>query len=178
MYFNRRLPVVVMIVGLAISVLAGCKSTQTLSTRPVATSIIVDGQPNDWTDALQRVPDEPFSLGLHNDGTHLYVAILANRPEAVRQMMGLGMTVWFDPEGGNKEKLGIRFPLGMRGGGMQGLRPGQEDPSVEAVLEARFRESLTDLEILRNGEFEGLRVPVASREDIAVAAGIEAGSFF
>src|SRR5215813_9011228 len=83
-------------------------------------AIAVDGKFDDWTGNLDPLGDNPESIQVVNDGEFLYLRLTASDAGARRQIVRQGLTVWFDPGGGTKKKLGIRFPVvetGESGGG-------------------------------------------------------------
>src|ERR1700750_1597799 len=74
-------------------------------------AIAVDGKFDDWTGNLDPLGPNPESIQVVNDGEFLYLRLTASEAGARRQIMRQGMTVWFDPSGGTKKKLGSRFPV-------------------------------------------------------------------
>jgi hypothetical protein len=80
-------------------------------------AITVDGKYDDWSGHLQPFGDQPVSIQALNDGDFLYLRLTASEPGARRQIMRQGLTIWFDPKGGTKKTLGIRYPVVERGGG-------------------------------------------------------------
>jgi hypothetical protein len=97
--------------------------TASASERPHFTSkgldgaITIDGKFDDWWGHLEPFGDDPISVQFLNDGEFLYVRLTASDAAARMQIMRLGMTVWFDPAGGTKKKLGIRYPVVEQGEG-------------------------------------------------------------
>jgi hypothetical protein len=89
--------------------------------------VIVDGAASEWRDPLVRFNDQPISFATTNDSEFLYVVFVASEPQARMQILRQGLIVWFDGGGGEKKRLGIKYPIG-RGleGGYRG-RHGQDD---------------------------------------------------
>ena len=92
----------------------------------------VDGKLTEWSSPLVTLGQTKLSLGVRNDGQHLYLA-LASSDQATRLMLGAaGFTVWIDPAGKEKKAFGITVPAAMKGPGMRGRgqgappEPGQE----------------------------------------------------
>ena len=52
-----------------------------------------------------------MSMQVVNDGEFLYLRMSASDAGTRMEIMRLGMTVWFDPAGGTKKKLGLRYPV-------------------------------------------------------------------
>jgi hypothetical protein len=80
-------------------------------------AITVDGKFDDWYGTLQPFGDAPVSLQTLNDGEFLYLRLIASDSAARRESVRQGMTVWFDPQGGTKKKLGIKYPVVEAGSG-------------------------------------------------------------
>ena len=78
--------------------------------------ITVDGRFDDWYGHLDPFGKEPIAIQFLNDGQNLYVRLTASEPAVRMQIMRQGMTIWFDPAGGTKKELGIRYPVVERGG--------------------------------------------------------------
>ena len=95
-------------------------------------AIAVDGKFDDWYGNLQPFGDQPVSIQALNDGEFLYIRLTASDRAARMQILRQGLTVWFDPQGGTKKKLGIKYPVVERGapgegpGGYGGVGGGGE----------------------------------------------------
>ena len=87
-------------------------------------AITVDAKFDDWYGNLQPFADQPVSIQALNDGEFLYLRLTASDPAARMQIMRQGMTVWFDPQGGTKKKLGLRYPVVERGAASDDERGG------------------------------------------------------
>jgi hypothetical protein len=139
----------------------GCSSTAELSSSWNNNQIVVDGRADDWGDHLFYLKDSHVSLGLRNDQDYLYICLKSSEGQFRRQMMGLGMTVWLEPENG--KKWGIHYPIGFVG---QGERPSfnQEEIGGERDTGQAFEQSLENLEILgpdkdEHTQFSAIQVP-------------------
>ena len=88
-------------------------------------AITVDGRFDDWYGHLDPFGKEPVAIQFLNDGQFLYVRLTASEPAARMQIMRQGMTIWFDPAGGTKKKLGVRYPVVERGDGDEEGRGGR-----------------------------------------------------
>lgn len=85
-------------------------------------AIVADGDFGDWYGNLQPFGEHPVSLQALNDKDYLYLRLTASDAGTRMEIMRLGLTVWFDPSGGDKKKFGIRYPVVEHGSG-----PGEED---------------------------------------------------
>jgi hypothetical protein len=87
-------------------------------------AIAIDGKFDDWSGNLDPVGTNPMSMQVLNDGEFLYLRMTASDAGVRMEIMRLGMTVWFDPGGGTKKKLGIRYPA-IEAGSFGGLVRGR-----------------------------------------------------
>ncbi|MFH1409937.1 MAG: hypothetical protein ABIG80_00005, partial [Patescibacteria group bacterium] len=75
-------------------------------------AIIVDGLNEEWIGSLTIIEKKHLALSVLRDEEFLYLGVLFSESIQQMQILRQGMTVWFDPEGGTKKRLGIRFPSG------------------------------------------------------------------
>jgi hypothetical protein len=103
---------------LAITIIGGCAGFQTyrLESRPLAHEITVDGKDDDWHGNLYVNMEGQYSLGFVNDQQNLYVCLVVTDPYKRAQILRGGLTLWFDPKGGQEKTFGIKFPMGMQAG--------------------------------------------------------------
>lgn len=103
-------------------------------------AIAVDGKFDDWSGNLDPLGTTPMSMQVVNDGEFLYLRMSASDAGTRMEIMRLGMTVWFDPAGGTKKKLGLRYPVveagsfggsGRGGSGRSGGRRGDPEGGEE-----------------------------------------------
>jgi hypothetical protein len=168
--FSARQPgMAVLLVFLAWGLIA-CSSVRTFTTqsRPPERHVVVDGRSDDWAGNLFIVKDEGITLGFLNDKGSLYICLRAEGMSTRSQIMMSGLTVWFDPQGGKKKVLGIKFPVGMPPD--ERLRPrgdfgeDEEEPRSKRPGE----ESLNELEIIRSDKEEPEKMEVAEAKGIEI----------
>jgi len=73
-------------------------------------ALAIDGKFDDWSGNLEPLGENPMSIQVANDGAYLYLRMTASDAGTRMEITRLGMTVWFDPAGGTRKKLGIRYP--------------------------------------------------------------------
>jgi hypothetical protein len=147
--------------------LTGCGSgNAALNSQQPPGEISVDGTQGEWSSAITTFNDEDLWLGVMNDAEHLYVMLVANKEEHIRQIVGFGLTVWVDPKGGEAKTFGVRFPTGLTESGL-GMSPRdlQQDPELLASL---FEASKGQVEILQGQDT--IRIAHTQMEGIEVAA--------
>lgn len=144
--------------------------------RPPERGIVVDGDADDWLGALSFLEEEKLSVGFMNDQNNLYICLILERDQAPGLLMRQGLTVWFDPAGGKKKTLGIKYPLG-------GAPTGRSMPRMMDRPEGTQRNILRDfpdeLEILKSDmEFpEKKTLDQAKKEGLKVQVNSSEGSF-
>ncbi len=143
---------------------------------PPTNEIVVDGVAEEWQGALSYIEDEELFVGFMNDQANLYVCLKAGDERSPARLMRQGLTVWFDPAGGNKKALGIKYPVGGPpvGRDTSGMMPGPDE-----AQERRPRDLPAELEILRSeSEFpETMTLEQAKKEGLEVKASVIGGSF-
>ncbi|MGA2531704.1 MAG: hypothetical protein ABSG19_01565 [Candidatus Aminicenantales bacterium] len=104
-----------LLAGALVLGLAGCGTARTYITdsRPPARQIMIDGRSDDWIGSLNIVADAELEEGFLNDQEFLYVSFVTEDESLRRQIARGGLTVWFDPKGGNEKVLGIKYPVGI-----------------------------------------------------------------
>jgi len=153
------------VILLSLASLVGCSNLEMTSTW-CDRKIAIDGIDSEWQETMVYVEDADLGIGLQNDETFMYICLGTTDRRVLAQIIGLGFTVWFDPEGGKTKTLGIRFPLGMHD--PMKLRQALQD---QEALERDLAYFLgNELEIL--GPEEGEQV----RRLLSVTGGIKAGS--
>lgn len=103
-----------------------------LTSHPLDGTIMIDGRFDDWSGnagSLEPFGSEPISIQAVNDSDFLYVRLSASDPRVRSQIVRQGLTVWFDPNGGTKKVLGIKYPVveGGFGGGRRERSRGEDE---------------------------------------------------
>jgi hypothetical protein len=167
------------------AILQGCGSTVDLASDWSNSAVVIDGKADEWL-SLNPVKDTPIQLGFRNDPENLYLCLQSSDRQFRQQLMGLGMTVWFEPKGG--DKIGIHYPLGigMAPGGSYGGPGGKiQDGEGSESQSNRGRsgqgmgegaagnapEIVKELEILGPGKNDVDRMPIVQAQGIEVRIG-------
>ncbi len=79
---------------------------------PLSSAIIIDGNAEDWPMTWVQDGEKVFSYNVCADDKNLYVRMRTNDFYAKRKLAAFGLTLWFDPTGKKKKKLGLKFPSG------------------------------------------------------------------
>ncbi|MBM4161978.1 MAG: hypothetical protein FJ217_12890 [Ignavibacteria bacterium] len=103
-------------------ILAACSSSLQVTSQWNTEDVIIDGRNVDWQSCPLYPHGTLASVGMKNDRDYLYVCLVTSNRSTQMQMLLLGFTVWFDPQGGKERSFGVRFPIG-------GLPPGRRIPT-------------------------------------------------
>jgi len=79
----------------------------------VTTPPVIDGKMNDWSTTWVEDNKEKFSYNICSDNANLYLRIRISDGGTQQKFAMYGLTVWMDPNGKKKEKLGLRYPTGI-----------------------------------------------------------------
>lgn len=137
---------------------AACQSLQ-LESVWKDSEIQIDGKSDDWVGRMMFMDNPNVSLGIQNDEHFLYICMIAEDPSIRNRINISGMILWFDPAGGKKKNLGIKFPVGR--GDLQmdpRERMTMDQERDPARMEQRFQPNLDEMEILQAGQKEPLRL--------------------
>jgi hypothetical protein len=147
---------------------AGCNSLQFKSHWRTKT-VDIDGKNTEWQNTLTQIEGKQIMIGILNDSNYLYISFTTDDRAIQRQMVFRGLTIWFDRLGGEEQRFGIQFPLGMQA--MEFPPPernwNQERFPADTVKE-RFQIDTSDVEIIGPMQDEHHRVKVIELKQIAV----------
>jgi hypothetical protein len=166
--------------AVAVLCLLGC-GDQELVSDWCETEVTIDGQDGEWQGVMAYMGDLGVAIGLLNDEAYLYLCLATVDSRVVRQVVGSGLTVWFDPKGGKKRAFGIKFPLGMDPSwmGKPGENMSMPEPGASGSDPERIRlmleSSAYEMIIMGPGENESRRMPVAGSQEIEVVMGYSGG---
>jgi len=107
---------------------SGCSSSIEIASRKVDHPIRIDGKDDDWQGNLAYLKEKKLALGFYDDGSSLYLCMTTTDRQTQQQVLGTGLTVWFDSTGSEDKIVGIHFPLRAMG---QGQPMDRERPSVD-----------------------------------------------
>ncbi|MFA6540458.1 MAG: hypothetical protein WCT99_02560 [Bacteroidota bacterium] len=147
----------------------GCSDVSTpIASRWTDSSIVIDGKINDWVTATTSDKRTKISGGFQNDSDYLYI-LLRPTKQLLRQAMMFGFTIWFDVEGGNKKRLGIRFPIGMMNYTHGRFSPMEMNGQLSDILKHRLSEMLQEFDIVYPEEDDQFRFSKYLRGGIDIA---------
>lgn len=65
----------------------------------------------DEVEANVFFPEDELTLKLSNDENYLDIIVATNSPLTLNKIYNLGLSIWLDPQGKNKQIFGVNFPL-------------------------------------------------------------------
>jgi hypothetical protein len=123
---------------------------------------VVDGDLEEWAGWESELRKGSARVAAANDAEALYLALETSDPTLAPLFAHRGLTVWFDPTGGEAHTLGVRFPLPSTAPpGRWGERRGSPVAARLDKLELLGPEPFTRRELPAPGA-EGVRVAFAS----------------
>lgn len=141
---------------------AGCGSAEQLTSDWNPSPALFTGNLRDWPSRPVPLKDSPVAISVRNDSVYFYMCLVSSNRDTRMQMLGAGMTVWLQPDGGGK--LGVNFPLGVAGGGRQ--QPPGMDRGFSPEGGDLPQVSLAELDIIAKDE--RTRFPVVGSPGISV----------
>jgi len=103
----------------------------------------------EWEDSLAYYDEEAdVALGIFNDAKCISLCLSVRDQKSQAQLIGHGLTVWFDPDGGKEKYFGFHFPVGMHAGRRESKREKSSEASGRRSKKER-RKGFPDVERLQ-----------------------------
>jgi hypothetical protein len=156
--------------------LAGCGGLE-LTSSWRSQDISIDGAPADWDGVPSTYVETPnIALRVLNDDSYLHIFMSSPNTDLLAQIVGRGITVWFDPGGGKDRVFGIRIPGNIHD--QTSMRSMTEDRSeMRKTLVEMIAEPIEYLELIGPDETLIAQLAVADAQDIKAALGYQNGWF-
>ena len=103
-------------IALALTMAAGCSATLVTS-KWKGDRIKIDGDAGDWSDSTASFGNDDAAFKITNDEEYLYLLMVTQKREIARLIVTRGLTIWFDPNGGDKKTIGLHYPVGVGAAG-------------------------------------------------------------
>jgi hypothetical protein len=125
--------------------LVGCAQPPLVVDASPGLEITIDGAYEDWRGRFTRIdPKRSVGLGATRDADNLYLCLVARDLGVQTLLRRAGFTLWIDPDGGQRTRLGLRVAPLVR-------EEGEETPDRGAAVAPR-------IEIVRNGAEYGYQL--------------------
>jgi uncharacterized membrane protein YgcG len=167
---RKILPILILLLAIA-----GCGSLE-IPSHWRRQAIEIDGKIGDWQNAMVQIEDKPFIVGILNDSNYLYISFVTDDQSLQRQITFRGLTVWFDHEGGEDKRFGIKYPLGVQAmGAAQYGRGSEEERNPDDSLRERPPLDTNEAEIVGPTEKDHHRVRIVELKQIAMKMDVSNG---
>jgi hypothetical protein len=128
----------------------------------------IDTNLDQWKNATQYPADPQFGIGVKNDGRNLYLCMTSWKRAVNSQLVRFGFTTFFTSKSKKGKRFGIRYPMGMMGGGAgsganRGRRADAQDK--KAMYDLAFQE----MELLGPEKDDSVPVKTAIAESLGIA---------
>jgi len=155
--------------------LGGCEKPIELNSKWRNFEITIDGKDNEWGGATIYAEKEKVSLTILNDSDYMYIRINSRDHSVQTQVLGMGFTLWFDPNDGKNKTFGIHFPLGMHNIGMP-MMAGNHQVNQGEIIQQMLARLTDEMEILGPGEKNTLRISLAEAKEHGINVGLDCSS--
>lgn len=159
----------ILIAGIGFLFFWGCSSGRQMVSGWADSEIKVDDSISEWNKIMQKIPDRGISIGFRNDDKFLYMCFSADNRARVMMLMKNGLTIWFEPESGDKNMFGIKYPMGSPQSKSQEnaemTREDMREENFEKKMKS-FLEQQNELQILNSERFPITALPVLNNEGI------------
>lgn len=133
--------------SIALASISGCGSSTEIPSFWNNNEVVVDGNGAEWKSNTFYLNDQHVTIGARNDQNFLYLCLMSSESQFRRQMVGAGLTIWFEADGG-MGKWGVHYPIGFAGQGRPPQDDNQEREGAQEDREQMMQAALQQLEIL------------------------------
>lgn len=164
----------------SIFLINGCTAGSKMSSLWQNNEIKIDGDVSEWNKNIQQIPDKKISIGFRNDDKFLYVLLVSEDRSKIMMIVRAGLIVWFEPESGDNNKFGIRYPMAsaqpeaLQISGMN--RDGMEKEGLEKNI-IRMLEQQNEFQIINKDKFPLTALPIMNDEGIEAKLRYRANQF-
>jgi hypothetical protein len=144
-----------------------------LQSKRLDREITIDGASEDWDGALTNLGDRPISVGLLNDDEDLYLCLITDDRDLIRQVMMGGLTIGFEPSGEGEDAFWIVYPVGRGAPAGKMPRPEQRGERPEPGMtrpDSSFREATREVEFRGPGGRAARRVKVTGSGRVSLCS--------
>ncbi len=143
----------------------------------VSKTITIDGNLEDWDVPLTYYSREGVRAGFKNDAEYIYIALIINDQNTIKQIKMSGLEIWLDDKGNSDKKIGIKYPIGIVKT-MYGYNPsktGMTDSKNNgmrtgaAQIEFDYNDRLEELRLIRESDSDGEIINLNKTDRISLA---------
>ncbi|MBN1907742.1 MAG: hypothetical protein JW927_21890 [Deltaproteobacteria bacterium] len=124
---NNKVKVIsILFLIILVVLLNGCKEPVELQSKWLDKKIVIDGDDIDWANYPYFYDEKTQScLGFYNDSENIYIHFQTMDRDIQKEIERMGLTIWFNEQGGKEKELGLCFPAG-GGPGRFAAPPGRD----------------------------------------------------
>lgn len=162
--------------GLSLALSLGATAQKQKESCTPAVPIVVDGIADEWQIEWMADQEGKFLYNICNDANDLFVRIKISDILTQRRVALFGLTLWLDPSGKKREKLGLKYPVGTAD--LSIIPPNVNTMNRNPKRGDIEKELLSDIEVIeliglvkenivssRLGLMNGIQVLIAATED-------------
>jgi len=151
--------------------LNGCSSLPQFSSEVCTKKIVIDGDNSEWNGIPSYIDkNNVLAVSVCHDDEYVYVCMITQDSQTQRQIMGGGLTVWFDRTGSDDKTFGINFPLGRHTGGAS-QRMNEETRRDFDTARQVMDQTTLEMEIIGSKETDRYLLPLVNNEGIQAKIG-------
>lgn len=148
--------------------LFSCSSLKQES-KDLPAEIKIDGRADEWKQSFTFYEKKQIYLAVANDEENLYICLKANDQNLIKQVPRTGLTLWVDQDVGSDRELGVKFPVGLVGEGidreeLSKLRDQNPEEKKEFLMK-----NMDEIVIIRGEEKEKVLMSLAKHEGVEAA---------
>jgi hypothetical protein len=156
----------------------GCKSKPPQQTAKVETKIVVNGLDDEWQNKYSYDKISKFQYVVARDEQNLYLVTKVQDESLRKKILLYGLTTWIDTTGKSKEKIGIRYPIGIlsegkNSGSYQPIKKENEKEMNELFMKNSFQLQIRGFKGLEDYGKEFLKISSKTQNGINAAYTID-----
>jgi hypothetical protein len=178
---NKKSFFVLPVIVSSIFLINGCAAGSKMNSLWQNSEIKIDGDASEWSKSIQQIPDKKISLGFRNDDKFLYVCLASEDRLKIMMITRAGLIVWFEPESGDKNKFGIRYPMVITTSNPipmpeMNRSGGQGSTSLDNIIN-KMLEQQNEFQIINKDKFPLTALPIVNNEGIEAKLGYRSNQF-
>ncbi len=177
---NKRKYFILPVIFSCILILSGCGTGIKMVSSWQDKEIKIDGVASEWSAGMQQIPDKKVNIGFRNDDKFLYLCLTSEDRSKIMMIVRAGFIVWFEPESGDKNKFGIRYPTSTKQPEAPKLSEiNREELSIEGPERniKKMLEQQNEFQIINKDKFPLTALPIVNNEGIEAKLGFQSNQF-
>lgn len=160
------------------SIVIGCKPKPPHQTAKVETKIVINGLDDEWQNKYTYDNISKFQYAITTDEQNLYLVTKVQDESLRKKIMLYGLTTWIDTTGKSKEKICIKYPIGLlsegkNSGSYQPIKKENEKEMNELFMKNGFQLQIRGFRGMEDYGKEYLKISSKSQNGINAAYTID-----